>query len=324
MPSAKYARLAFTLIEMLVVISITAVILSLLIPSVMKAREEGYKAVCLSNMRQQGIALVGYAMSWKNSIPPNASKIDGIDNNGPYQIVGSHFCYAMHSTGGINGARVDNSGPSGAPIPVMGWTNGLGLLWAGDFIPYTLAGARILWCPANKTEDFYGKDAGAANPIQSAPGRRWSSLKDNPYTCISGTNGGAQTASFGYGYRSLGGPNNYSKGKWDIALMANYVATVDVCANIYGNTQAFSVKRPNYSHGRALGAYTGVNRLWYDGHAKWLYDPQVRWEAYNSAIGTLAHDTGFSNTGYYSFSGPNGTMSGNAALENFWRIYDAN
>jgi prepilin-type N-terminal cleavage/methylation domain-containing protein/prepilin-type processing-associated H-X9-DG protein len=54
-------RRGFTLIELLVVIAIIAVLLAILIPVGRAAREQGQRAVCLSNLRQLTMAWIAYA-----------------------------------------------------------------------------------------------------------------------------------------------------------------------------------------------------------------------------------------------------------------------
>jgi prepilin-type N-terminal cleavage/methylation domain-containing protein len=52
---------AFTLIELLVVVAIIALLLSILLPSLAGAREQGKKAKCLSNLKNLGSAVYQYA-----------------------------------------------------------------------------------------------------------------------------------------------------------------------------------------------------------------------------------------------------------------------
>lgn len=61
-PAAPWARHGFTLIELMVVISIIAVLIAILLPSLNKARDRARLVVCTSNERQLAAAWLMYAM----------------------------------------------------------------------------------------------------------------------------------------------------------------------------------------------------------------------------------------------------------------------
>ena len=61
----------FTLIELLVVVAIIGILVSILMPSLGKAREKAKRAVCLSNLRQCGLASIIYANSNNDRLNPS-------------------------------------------------------------------------------------------------------------------------------------------------------------------------------------------------------------------------------------------------------------
>jgi prepilin-type N-terminal cleavage/methylation domain-containing protein len=62
-------RAAFTLVELLVVIGIIAVLISILLPALNRARAAGQSSVCLSNLRQVGVAFRMYANDHNDWFP---------------------------------------------------------------------------------------------------------------------------------------------------------------------------------------------------------------------------------------------------------------
>lgn len=101
----------FTLIELLVVIAILGILVSILLPSLSKAREKTRRAVCLSNQRQIGIG----------------QGLFSVDNDGNY---------AIGALDGAPGANYSTTKGSSQTTPVL----------LGYTIDY-LSDIRALYCP---------------------------------------------------------------------------------------------------------------------------------------------------------------------------------
>ena len=81
---------AFTLVELLVVIGIIAILISILLPSLSKARKQARRTQCLSNQRQIAMAILMYANKSNGWLPPFNGGISNtrIADNGAYRALG--------------------------------------------------------------------------------------------------------------------------------------------------------------------------------------------------------------------------------------------
>jgi prepilin-type N-terminal cleavage/methylation domain-containing protein len=131
----KTKKTGFTLIELLVVIAIIALLLSILLPAVNKARELAKRMVCSNQLRQVGLAIPSYANNFADSLPWWGYTDEGTSTESE----------ETHPYVAFRADKPEWKFPTGKLKPMR-----MGALFTGNYI----AEPKIFYCPSNK-DDLY-------------------------------------------------------------------------------------------------------------------------------------------------------------------------
>ena len=132
--SGRAPSAAFTLIELLVVIAIIAILAAILFPVFAQARDKARQTACLSNLKQQGLAMMQYVQDYDETYPHNnglAAFNEYPDFNRKNQTYNFNLhwqqqIYPYHKSWGIylcpsdenpSAPKIDNAGLSGYRPP---------------------------------------------------------------------------------------------------------------------------------------------------------------------------------------------------------------
>jgi prepilin-type N-terminal cleavage/methylation domain-containing protein len=80
-PVSRKPVRGFTLVELLVVISIIALLLAILMPSLQKARRQAQAMICMARLNQMSLASIMYSEEYDGKLPPLLVGWNGINHN---------------------------------------------------------------------------------------------------------------------------------------------------------------------------------------------------------------------------------------------------
>jgi prepilin-type N-terminal cleavage/methylation domain-containing protein len=161
----------FTLVELLVVISIIALLLAVLLPSLQKARELAKRTICSNQVKQTGLAMAGYSNDYDDKMPWSGGVTNGMPDDTkdestihPWLIWRTDHSSKDEPFLDMTRLCAGNDGVMGRARPLR-----IACLFEGNFIK----DGKIFYCPSNVSPNRRYESYTEQDPAQGGPSNAW-------------------------------------------------------------------------------------------------------------------------------------------------------
>lgn len=149
-------RRGFSLIELLVALSVIVVLIGLMIPAIAQVRSTTHRVICSSNVRQIGLGVAMYADDFDGRLPRSIFIRNMTQNSSEAMLETVRLRLASDSR--LFAAYHQNGSEVAAAARPTGVWDGLGLLFDGEY----LSARGVFYCPSH-TGDNRLSDSGEAS-----------------------------------------------------------------------------------------------------------------------------------------------------------------